>query len=117
MKKYLQQLPKNRSLFFSSFSECVICLEPLSKARRKALECCHCFHECCIDEWLFRKKNCPTCRRDTLVTPRKTAIASRRRMRRNNPLARDPTTGRRSALASRGRSRSRSRPNHTPSDD
>ncbi|EOY27796.1 Uncharacterized protein TCM_029555 [Theobroma cacao] len=42
---------------------CAICLESLFVDSHLALPCCHMYHNNCIMEWLYRKQECPLCRR------------------------------------------------------
>merc|ERR1712187_820676 len=42
---------------------CVICMEGFRVGEtRKTLPCFHYFHEECLDNWLQRKAECPTCK-------------------------------------------------------
>ncbi|KAM3138803.1 hypothetical protein pb186bvf_009006 [Paramecium bursaria] len=43
--------------------ECSICLDNLLPTDQKGtLPCCHIFHENCLNDWLKKKPECPTCR-------------------------------------------------------
>ncbi|XP_053693580.1 uncharacterized protein LOC128741650 [Sabethes cyaneus] len=41
---------------------CAICRACIKYNKRKTLECQHCFHEKCINQWLVLKQTCPICR-------------------------------------------------------
>lgn len=52
--------------FETEVSPCCVCLELLTaKSSVVALQCSHRFHECCILDWLQRKRHCPICRSGT----------------------------------------------------
>ena len=43
--------------------QCVICFEDFKVGeQRKTLQCCHGFHDTCIDQWLKVNASCPICR-------------------------------------------------------
>ena len=44
--------------------ECAICLEPLGTKRLTTLDCCHVFHEHCLESWILRTSACPMCRNE-----------------------------------------------------
>lgn len=48
---------------------CVICLchVALDERVRQLPSCGHCFHKCCIDQWLLRSASCPTCKAAVVV--------------------------------------------------
>lgn len=46
---------------------CIICREPLNQGVVKKLECGHCFHLACIQNWVMSKKKCPYCQQDIVV--------------------------------------------------
>jgi hypothetical protein len=43
-------------------SFCCICLDDSQQLNRKILQCCHGFHERCIDIWIQSHPLCPLCR-------------------------------------------------------
>ena len=44
---------------------CIICLSGFGDSGRKVvLGCGHGFHEVCLRKWLYRSRQCPTCRRE-----------------------------------------------------
>ena len=48
-----------------TFESCAICYNDYKrKEKLKVLKCGHAFHECCIKEWLMKKKTCPMCNKE-----------------------------------------------------
>lgn len=46
-------------------ANCAICLSPYElKENIRILPCYHHFHSSCIDQWLYKNKTCPFCKRD-----------------------------------------------------
>lgn len=42
--------------------ECTVCLLPFKDGDMiKTLQCLHCYHSKCIDDWLGKRSTCPTC--------------------------------------------------------
>lgn len=57
------------SELFDLFGEsifCSICQDDCKEGERirSFYECSHAYHSKCIDNWLFEKKSCPTCRKE-----------------------------------------------------
>lgn len=49
--------------------QCPICINNYELGEQlRILECKHCFHISCIDEWLQKKSTCPLCRQNTTDT-------------------------------------------------
>ncbi|XP_022872888.1 E3 ubiquitin-protein ligase ATL23-like [Olea europaea var. sylvestris] len=70
---------------FSKTTDCAICLESFIEGDNcKILPSCeHLFHANCVDQWLGRKPNCPTCRARVdmdLTTRLRTSAADRWKM-------------------------------------
>lgn len=63
----LDTLPCGEGL--ATGESCVICLCSIASTERvrKLPNCSHCFHRCCVDQWLLRNASCPTCKAP--VTP------------------------------------------------
>lgn len=46
-------------------ANCAICLSPYElRENLRILPCGHHFHSSCVDQWLFKNKSCPFCKRD-----------------------------------------------------
>ncbi|CAN9498309.1 unnamed protein product [Ophioblennius macclurei] len=53
-----------------AYCVCLICHNDLNQGSgTRELECTHTFHKECIEEWLWRKHSCPTCRVQVSVQP------------------------------------------------
>jgi len=48
-----------------SEKQCTVCMENFVRDDQiRRLNCLHCFHKSCIDQWLDRSKRCPICKID-----------------------------------------------------
>ena len=46
------------------YNNCVICLDDIDSKNIYKLDCCHVYHQKCIDEWLLKQNTCPICRKE-----------------------------------------------------
>ena len=55
---------ESSGLHVSQVGECAICLEGFAHGEkvRELPQCCHVFHQACVDRWLRMHNACPLCR-------------------------------------------------------
>lgn len=49
-------------LEFNDENECIICFSKLD-IKKEILQCGHCFHKKCINNWFKKQRTCPICRK------------------------------------------------------
>ena len=58
---------------YSKYSKCSICREDFTEGEEVVLcPCKHCYHDCCIKEWLRLKNVCPLCKLNVYEGPNAT---------------------------------------------
>ena len=73
IKYKIHSIKKSRFFSYESYSKnsvCSICMEDFTEGEELVLcPCKHCYHECCIKEWLRLKNCCPLCKMNICSGP------------------------------------------------